>query len=110
MANPTSDFYNTSTYKEHIDISYQDFPKIPTRLMKGYDIMATGGAFYFFIPYMVLFLITVNEILLEKERKLRNGVCVMGLTHNAYWMSWICFCFIMEAILTIMQILSGTLF
>lgn len=42
--------------------------------IQGYDATTGAGAFYYFIPIMIYFIITVNEILYEKEKKLRQGI------------------------------------
>ena len=55
------------------------------RYMRNVDITSTNGTFFF----MLIFLITNNEILSEKEKKLRQGVNVMGMSHSAYWTSWL---------------------
>ena len=34
---------------------------------------------------MILFIFTINEILTEKNKKLRLGISVMGMSHSAYW-------------------------
>ena len=59
------------------------------RYMRNVEITSTNGTFFFFIPFMLIFLITNNEILSEKEKKLRQGVNVMGMSHSAYWTSWL---------------------
>lgn len=35
-------------------ITHQDYPKVVSRFYQGYDVAAQYGAFYFFIPYMVI--------------------------------------------------------
>lgn len=75
--------------------------------MNGYDVTFTGGAFFFFIPYMLLYLVTVNEILKEKEKKLRQGVNVMGLTNTSYWVSWVLTSILLNIFVTLLLILAG---
>lgn len=41
------------------------------RRMRNVDVTSTNGTFFFFIPFMLIFLVTNNEILSEKEKKLR---------------------------------------
>ena len=54
-----------------MEVSIQDFPKFPTRFMVGFDLFSSYGAFYLFIPIMISFILLINEILREKEKKLR---------------------------------------
>jgi len=35
------------------------------------DVVTGHGAFYFFIPIMINFIVTINEILREKQKRLR---------------------------------------
>lgn len=37
------------------------------------DVVTGHGAFYFFIPIMINFIVTINEILREKQKRLRSG-------------------------------------
>jgi len=46
-----------------MNITHQDYPKVVSRFYQGYDVASQYGAFYFFIPYMVLDnLLKVKEI------------------------------------------------
>ena len=81
-----------------------------SRFMKNVDITSTNGTFLYLIPFMLIFLVTNNEILSEKEKKLRQGVNVMGMSHNAYWTSWLLTEFVMIALMSLNLILCGYLF
>jgi len=50
---------------------------------------------------------TVNEILREKEKRLRMGMSVMGMTHYAYWSSWFINSIIINVIMQLVLIMSG---
>ena len=69
-------------------IESQDYPKSTSRFMEGYDMASHHGAMFFFLPFMLHFIMSINEILREKEKKLRQGITVMGMTHFSYWFSW----------------------
>lgn len=58
-------------YEEKISITQQDYPILTNRYVSGFDATTGAGAFYYFIPIMMYFITTVNEILYEKEKKLR---------------------------------------
>lgn len=62
---------NIDFSRERMKIEAQDYPKIPTRFTQGYEVFAGNGAFYLFIPIMVSFILLINEILREKEKRLR---------------------------------------
>lgn len=72
-----------------LSLSMQDFPETSNRYLEGYDVVATSGAFYFFIPPMVIFVVTLIELLREKESRLRQGLNVMGMYSVTYWGSWL---------------------
>jgi len=44
-------------------VSFQDYPKIPNRFVEGIDVAGNYGAFYFFAPYLLMFLMIINELL-----------------------------------------------
>ncbi len=51
-------------------------------------VVANGGAFWFYCPPMFTFMILVNQIVSEKENKLRMGMRIMGLKDSMFWLSW----------------------
>jgi hypothetical protein len=66
----------------------QEFPTTTFRLLEGFDVVGASGAFYFYMVPMVCFVLTMTEIVREKDHKLRQGLNVMGLKHSSYWLSW----------------------
>lgn len=101
---------STNLHHRHISLHLQDFPKTEPRFFQGYDIITGWGAFYFFVPYMVLFITTSMDMLREKEKRLRHGMTVMGLTHMSFWMSWFITAVIMVTIISAETIACGVLF
>lgn len=71
-----------------IEAIMQDFPHTASRFVDGYDVIAIEGAFWFFIPPMVTFILLLTELVREKELRLRTGLAVMGMRPRAYWISW----------------------
>lgn len=57
--------------EEFMYFTQQEYPTIPNRFVEGIDIVGNYGAFYFFAPYLLNFLILINELLQEKGKKLR---------------------------------------
>jgi len=53
-----------------------------------YDVVASNGAIWFYLPPMVTFFIILTEIVFEKEKRLRIGMRMMGLSNSAYWTVW----------------------
>ena len=71
-----------------IEAITQDFPHTASRFVEGYDVIAIEGAFWFFIPPMVTFILLLTELVREKELRLRTGLAIMGMRPRAYWVSW----------------------
>lgn len=71
---------------------------------------ATAGAFYFFIPPMVTFIIILNEIAREKENRLRLGLNIMGMSTHAYWISWVLWGLISSLIVANSTVIFGHMF
>eukprot|EP00743_Colponemidia_sp_Colp-15_P008092 GILK01008768.1.p1 GENE.GILK01008768.1~~GILK01008768.1.p1 ORF type:complete len:953 (+),score=144.68 GILK01008768.1:132-2990(+) len=90
-----------------IEVSTQSFPQTANRRLIGVDVVSSEGAFWFFIPPMVSFVVVLSEIVREKEQRLRQGLSVMGMGSLVFWLSWlitsICYC----VIVTLVLIASG---
>lgn len=71
------------------NIQTQAFPTTSSRLSNNANAVSLMGVFYLFFPPMMLFTITINEIVKEKESKLKSYVNLYGLSLNGYWFSWI---------------------
>ena len=90
-------------------VSYSDYPTETGRLQRGYKFVDVNGAIYFFLPILLYFIITVNELLTEKERRLRIGVSIMGMTHSIYWLSAILTQMCLSASVVLIQLTLGVL-
>jgi len=93
-----------------MDIKIQDFPKIAFRFWVGSDLVSTLGAFQFFIPYIIHFIATALEIIRERHKKLRQGLSVMGMSSGVYWTSWFITFSIINLLITIIVVFSGSMF
>lgn len=100
-------FYSNGKYNKTIVTNVQSFPLPTNRWMSGYDIVTAAGAFYFFIPPMVTFVVLLIEIVREKEYKLRHGLSMMGMGHGPYWFSWFLTGIIFILIVSNSLIISG---
>ena len=72
------------------------------------------GSLVFFIAYPLLFpyLRMSNNLIAEKEKKIKEGMKMMGLTTSAFYLSWIIFYLVIYAIISIIYvaILNGLVF
>lgn len=61
-----------------LSVGWKDFPKPPPRL-HGYNVVATSGGTWYYVPAMIVFFCTLAEVVAEKESKLRVGMAFMGM-------------------------------
>jgi len=60
------------SYVPQINASYNTFPVTQNRFLQNADVVASSGAFYFFFPPMISFVVVLLEIMREKDLKLRR--------------------------------------
>ncbi len=60
------------SYVPAINASYNTFPMTQNRFLQNADVVASSGAFYFFFPPMISFVVMLLEIMREKDLKLRR--------------------------------------
>ncbi|KAJ3267738.1 ATP-binding cassette sub- A member 1, partial [Terramyces sp. JEL0728] len=76
----------TATVTADIDINMKDWPLIPPTTLSDAIVQQLGPVF-FFCSEMLIFINVLNQIVSEKELKLRHGMEVMGLRPSVYWFS-----------------------
>jgi hypothetical protein len=55
-----------------INATLQSFPMSSNRFLEKADVVSSEGAFYFFFPPMITFVVVLLEIIREKDLKLRK--------------------------------------
>jgi hypothetical protein len=88
--------YTDTPMVEH-NYTYQDYPKVQSRIFSDFDTSSEQGTFWFFIPIMISFLSFNSELLKEIEKKLRQGLMLFGISSLAYLSSWVIFMLIFNA-------------
>ncbi|KAL2915617.1 hypothetical protein HK105_204802 [Polyrhizophydium stewartii] len=76
----------TAMVKANIGIALKDWPLIPPGRLSDSVVQQLGSVF-FFCSEMIIFINVLNQIVTEKELKLRHGMEVMGLRPAVYWLS-----------------------
>lgn len=56
---------------------YTQYPIVPNRFLQGFDMITQAGAFYYMITPLFAFLFIQNEIVREKEFRLRQGTRII---------------------------------
>lgn len=59
---------------------------------------------------MISFLSFTSEIIMEKEKKLRQGLMLFGVTSQAYWASWFLFVLLFDIVYAALIVACGNLF
>ena len=68
--------------------------------------------FYTAYPLLIPYLRMSNNLISEKEKKIKEGMKMMGLTTTAFYLSWIIFYLIVYAVISVLYvaILNGLVF
>ncbi|KAI8927014.1 hypothetical protein BC831DRAFT_399199 [Entophlyctis helioformis] len=74
-----------ATVTANIDVTLRDWPVVPPAVLSD-TIVQNLGAVFFFCSVMVVFINVLNQIVSEKEQKLRLGMEIMGLKPVVYWL------------------------
>ena len=53
------------------------------------NVIASTGSYFFILTPLLTFTIFLNELVREKELRLRQGLSVVGVSHSVYWISWL---------------------
>ncbi|KAI8620644.1 hypothetical protein BC830DRAFT_1058977 [Chytriomyces sp. MP71] len=77
---------NGNTQQANLDYQMKDWPLIPAVTLSDTIVQSLGSCF-FFCSVMVIFISVLNQIVGEKEAKLRHGMEMMGLFPCVYWIS-----------------------
>jgi hypothetical protein len=56
------------------------------------------------------FMVVLQEVMKEKEQRLRQGLNVVGVSHAAYWTSWFIVVSLINVMQTIVLIISGYIY
>lgn len=76
------------------------------------DVMKGNMATFLVLPLIVVFLRMCSSILTEKEKKIREGMKIMGMQDTPFYMSWITWYMIIYTFISIIVtlILKGTVY
>lgn len=93
----------------HIEMSHSSYPIIGDRLIKDVNLISQLGAYFFVLGPLLSFTIFLNEVVREKELKLRQGLSVVGVSHTVYWLSWIIIGIVFSVMTSLSLVISGLL-
>jgi ABC-type multidrug transport system permease subunit len=92
-----------------IEMTHGIYPLISSRMIKGINLVTGVGAYFFILTPLLTFTVILNELVREKELKLRQGLSVVGVKHGVYWISWFIVGIIFSTLTTTVLIIAGLL-
>ena len=95
-----------SQYKNYettpkIDFTYADYPQTENRFFENYNVVNNNGSLFFLLIPLTLFVLTLIDVVREKELKLRKSLIIIGLTNGAFWTSWMIVITLFSFVLTL---------
>lgn len=92
------------------DLELMDFPASKNRLINRFDSSSTWGSFFYMFIVLLSFTRFSQLLAQEKHCQLRKGLIPLGISHLAYWLSWLlCIC-VFDVLFSLAIILLGKLF
>jgi hypothetical protein len=82
MDNAFLEFYSNKTGRvkpPEIKLDLESYPSIQNRFLEKADVVSSTGAFYFFFPPMICFVVILLEIIREKDLKLRKVIFILHI-------------------------------
>lgn len=74
------------------------------------EIMSTYGSYLLILGPLLTFMLLVVELGKEKEKKLRQGLNVVGVSHFTYWMHWLIVGTLINLIQTMILMITGYIY
>ena len=89
-----------------MQLSLSSLPVPPMRVERR-DVVFSLGPLFFYTALMFNIIILLNQIVAEKEKKLRMGMSMMGLGSGAYFSSWLTTSFSLGFVAILLMMASG---
>jgi hypothetical protein len=67
--------------------TFADYPNRTSRFIEGISIFSNYGSFFLLIPFLILIVMQSSHLLHQKEKRLRIGLNIVGVTHLEYYLS-----------------------
>lgn len=91
----------------HFNLTFSDFPSRTSRFVNGISIIGQYGSFFLMLPYLALLVMEGSRLLVQKEKRLRIGLNIVGVTHLQFYLAEILTYLIHVVILSVVFCLSG---
>jgi hypothetical protein len=70
-----------------VDFSFADFPSQTSRFVKGISVIGQNGSFFLMLPFLALLVMEGGRLLVQKEKRLRIGLNIVGVTHLQFYIA-----------------------
>lgn len=88
-----------------IDVDYSTYPQTEHRFFGETSVVNNFGAPFFFLIPLTLFILTLIDVVKEKQYKLRKSLLIIGLTNKAFWSSWFFVAFLFSVSINLLFLL-----
>ena len=72
-----------------IKVEYSNFPRTEHRYFGETNMVNNFGAPFFFLIPITLYILTLIDVVKEKQTKLRKSLLIIGMTNLSFWTSWL---------------------
>ena len=93
---------NTETEPPKINLEYSNYPRTEHRFFAETSVVNNFGSPFFFLIPITLFILTLIDVVREKQLKLRKSLLIIGLTNKAFWTSWLLVAFLFSVIINLL--------
>ena len=84
-----------------IQVNFSDYPAIEHRYFGDTNFVNNFGAPFFVLIPLILYVITLIDVVKEKQYKLRKSLLIIGLKNYAFWASWFLVAFLFSILLNL---------
>ena len=84
-----------------IQMNYSDYPTTENRFFGETSVVNNVGAPFFVLIPITLYVITLIDVVKEKQYKLRKSLLIVGLKNSAFWASWFLVAFLFSILLNL---------
>jgi hypothetical protein len=71
----------------NLTMQFSDFPSKSSRFIQGISIISQYGSFFIMIPYLILLVMESSQLLTQKQKRLRIGLNIVGISHFQFYVS-----------------------
>ncbi|KAM9955341.1 hypothetical protein ACTFIW_002991 [Dictyostelium discoideum] len=100
------DFYAINNQKQIPTINFDS-----TQFLEysSVNVVSLFGGLFYYCAIMISFIFLLYKVAFEKEKNLKQGMVMMGLSRSMYWLSWVITSFTIDLIICLLLIAIGAI-